>query len=154
MRVRVMNTVLEECVPILSVESSTNCPNVSNLNSPENVYQLMIEVFNLDIRTEEYVYLLTLNTKHNLIGVFEISHGLVDAALLCPREIYMKSLLCGACAIIIVHNHPSGIPEPSTEDVETCKRIKEIGDLIGIRMLDSIIVGQGKYISLKEKNVC
>lgn len=154
MRVRVMNTLLEEHVPMLSVESSTNCPSVSNLNSPENVYNLMTEVFNLDIRTEEYVYLLALNTKNHLIGVFEMSHGLVDVSLLRPREIYMKSLLCGACAIIIVHNHPSGNSDPSTEDMESCKRIKEVGDLIGIRLLDSLVIGQGNYTSLKEKNLC
>ena len=154
MRVRVMNTLLEEHVPMLSVESSTNCPSVSNLNSPENVYNLMTEVFNLDIRTEEYAYLLALNTKNNLIGVFEMSHGLVDVSLLRPREIYMKSLLCGACAIIIVHNHPSGNSDPSTEDMESCKRIKEVGDLIGIRLLDSLVIGQGNYTSLKEKNLC
>lgn len=96
-------------------------------------------------QTEEYLYMLALNTKGKPLGVFEISHGTVDSTFCNPREIFIKALLCGASGIVIVHNHPSGNTMPSKQDIESYDRLKEAGKLIGINVLDSVIVGESYY---------
>ena len=94
---------------------------------------------------EEMVYLLVLNSQQKLKGIFLVSQGTLDSAIVCPREILIRALLCGAASIIVTHNHPSGDVTPSKEDIESYKRLKDAGKLIGINVLDVIIVGDGYY---------
>ena len=91
-----------------------------------------------------------MNTKNKVIGVFEISHGNVNSSIVGTREIFQKALLANAVSIILMHNHPSGDPSPSREDIEVTRRIVEAGKIIGIQVLDHIIIGD-RYSSLKEK---
>ena len=79
------------------------------LNDSNKVVKLMHEVFSLDSRSEEYVYVLALDTKCNLLGIFEVSHGTVSQSMISNREIFIRLLLCGASCFIMVHNHPSGV---------------------------------------------
>ena len=102
-------------------------------------------VFRLNTHTEEYLYMIALDGKQKPLGIFEISHGIVNMTICNPREIFIKALLCGASGIVITHNHPSGDVTPSKEDIESYKRLKDAGKLIGINVLDSIIVGDGYY---------
>lgn len=97
--------------------------------------------------------LLMLNTKARLIGETDISKGTVNASLVSPRELFIEALQKNAVSIILLHNHPSGDPTPSKEDILITKRIKEAGSLIGIELLDHIIIGNNCYISLAEKNL-
>ena len=120
-------------------------------NSPESVVRLMNRVFQLGHRAEEYCYLLCFNTKSKLLGVFEVSHGTVNASLLSTREIFMRALLIGAVHVIVVHNHPSGDPTPSNDDISTSRKIKDAGQLLGVKLLDSIVVCANSYSSLKEQ---
>ena len=120
-------------------------------NSPESVFQLMNSVFKLGHQAEEYCYLLCFNTKSKLLGVFEVSHGTVNASLLSTREIFMRALLIGAVHVIVVHNHPSGDPTPSNDDISTSRKIKDAGQLLGVKLLDSIVVCANSYSSLKEQ---
>ena len=121
-------------------------------NSPENVYKLATKTLNLLEAAEEYVYLITLNNKNKLTGLFEVSHGTVNSSILSPREIYIRALLLGATNIIIFHNHPSGDPEPSKEDIRATKRLKAAGELLGVELIDHIIVGN-YYYSFREEQM-
>ena len=126
-------------------EKSCNCTGVETLNNPSLIAEMFNVVFRLDKQTEEYLYMLALTTKGKPLGVFEISHGMVNMTICNPREIFIKALLCGASGIIITHNHPSGDTTPSKEDIKSYNRLKEAGKLIGINVLDSIIVGDSYY---------
>ena len=126
---------------------------LSKVDSPKSIAKIMKDVFNHHLETEEIMYLICLNTKNNIIGIFEISHGTVNRALVSPREILMKALICGSTSIILAHNHPSGDPEPSQEDILLTKRIDEATRLIDISFLDHIVVGNESFISLKQRNL-
>ena len=102
----------------------------------------------MDKLTEEYLYALCLNAKNDIIAVFEVSHGIVNMTVSNPREIFQKALLANATNIILIHNHPSGDPTPSMDDINNKKRIKEAGDILGIKLLDSLVIGNKTYQSL------
>lgn len=145
MRITTYRTELDENKHnVLVKENSCNYP-VNVLNNPQAAAEMLNDVFRLNKQAEEHLYMIALNTKGKPLGVFEISHGTVNSALCTPREIFIRSLLCGASGIILAHNHPSGDITPSKEDIATHKRIKETGQLVGIELLDSIIVGDGYY---------
>jgi DNA repair protein RadC len=91
-----------------------------------------------------------MNTKNKIVGVFEISHGTVNASLVTPREVFQKALLANAVSIILMHNHPSGDSTPSQQDIEITKRLVEAGKIVGVDVLDHIVVGDN-YVSLKGK---
>ena len=95
--------------------------------------------------------LLLLNTKVKLIGETNISKGTVNASLISPRELFVEALQKNAVSIILLHNHPSGDPTPSKEDILVTRRIRDAGELIGIELLDHIIIGDNCYFSLREK---
>lgn len=120
------------------------------ISNPKQVADMFNEVFSLGIRTEEYVYLVCLNSHGDLICVFEVSHGTLNASFLQPREVFQKALLCGAESILLVHNHTSGSVTPSQADCMTTERIREAGELIGIPLRDHIIVTRTNYYSFYE----
>lgn len=135
---------------ILVKENSTNYTNVKLLSSPETIVEVMTKVFHLDKYSEEYVYMIALNSKCSAIGFFQISHGTVNSSLVQPREVLIRALLVGAAGIIICHNHPSGYPLPSEMDIQVTTKLKEACELIGIILHDHIIIGNGSYLSFKE----
>lgn len=100
---------------------------------------------------QERMKLLLLNTKSRLIGETEISKGTVNASLVSPRELFIEALQKNAVSIILLHNHPSGDPSPSREDVLVSKKVQEAGVMIGVELLDHIIIGDNCYVSLKEQ---
>ncbi len=102
---------------------------------------------------QEHMKLLLLNTKSKLIGESNISKGTVNATVISPRELFIDALQMGAVSIILLHNHPSGDPSPSKEDILTTRRIKEAGQLIGIELIDHIIIGNNCYMSFCEKGI-
>ncbi len=108
-----------------------------------------------DMRHErqEVMKLLMLNTKSRLIGESDISKGTVNASLITPRELFIEALQKNAVSIIILHNHPSGDPNPSREDRLITERIRQAGDLIGIELLDHIVIGNNCYISFSEQGL-
>ena len=99
---------------------------------------------------QESMKLLMLNTKGKLIGETYISKGTVNASLVSPRELFIEALEHGAVSIILLHNHPSGDPTPSQNDLSVTKRVKEVGELIGIELWDHIIIGNNCYFSFAE----
>lgn len=123
----------------------------SNCNSAENVAKIMEECFQMSDLPEEHVYAIALNTGNNIIGIFEISKGTVDASLLSAREILIRMLISGATYFLICHNHPSGRLKPSQDDINRTKEIVTAGTIIGVPLLDHLIIGNGEYISLREE---
>lgn len=104
-------------------------------------------------RKQERFYVMLFNTKQALIRDILISQGTVNAALATPREIFIEALRHQAVSLIVVHNHPSGDPEPSENDILLTRRIGESGNLIGIRLLDHVIIGDASYVSFKERGL-
>lgn len=99
---------------------------------------------------QEHLYVMFLDTKCKLIKDKLITAGTVNKSLISPREIFIESLRCGAVNIILVHNHPSGDPTPSREDITSTINIHSAGELVGVTLLDHIIIGDNIYSSLKE----
>lgn len=104
-------------------------------------------------KEQELVYVMLLNTKGVLIRDIMISQGTVNASVVSPREIFIEAVKHHAVSLVMIHNHPSGDPAPSREDIGLTKRVKEAGELLGIRLLDHIIIGDNSYISLKERGI-
>lgn len=137
---------------VLEKELSVNYPEVDKfMNSPEKVVRLAKGYLHIHENTEEYLYMLCMNTKLRLIGVFELSHGNVNSSVFSVREIFQKALLANAVSIILMHNHPSGDCKPSIEDIRATNRAIEAGKIIGVEVLDHIIIGHDSYCSLKER---
>ena len=153
MRVVKYKTVLtEKQRAVLEKEVSVNCPEVSRkMSSPENVAAFARHFLRLHEQTEEYLYMICANTKLNMTSVFELSHGNVNSSIVSIREMFQKALLANAVHIILIHNHPSGDPAPSREDVVVTERAVKAGELLGVNVVDHIIIGQPGYASLKEK---
>lgn len=99
----------------------------------------------------EMVILLCLDSKNQLLKETVLSIGTVNSSLLSPRELFLEALRHGAVSVILLHNHPSGDPDPSNEDLVVTKRIMELGRELQIPLLDHIIIGDKRYISLKQK---
>jgi len=123
--------------------------NNYRIKSPMDVSSLLME--DLRYKKKEYFNILLLNTKHELISIENISIGSLNASIVHPREVFQRAIKRSSSAIILAHNHPSGDPSPSNEDIKITKRLKEAGNIIGIEVLDHIIIGDGTYCSLKEK---
>lgn len=111
---------------------------------------LMNEMQNLP---QEVLKLVILNTKNVVISIKEVFKGSLNSSIVHPREIFSEALKKNAASIIICHNHPSGDPTPSKEDINITLRIKECGKIIGIELLDHVIIGNGNYTSMKEKSI-
>ncbi len=137
---------------VLEKEYSVNCPEVERkINSPEHVARLAKYHLRLHERTEEYLYMVCVNNKLIVTGVFELSHGNVNSSIVSVREMFQKALLANAVSIFIIHNHPSGDPKPSMEDIKVTERMVKAGELLGVQVLDHVIIGRPGYVSLKDK---
>jgi DNA repair protein RadC len=102
----------------------------------------------------EHFVTVLLDTKNAVIGVNTVSVGILDSALVHPREVYKAAILANAAAIVLAHNHPSGDPTPSAEDKRVTERLADVGKLLGIDVMDHIVLGdQGRFKSLKEMGV-
>ena len=97
---------------------------------------------------QETFRILLLNAKGDIISIETISAGELTSTLVHPREVFRPAVKKSAAAMVLVHNHPSGDPQPSSEDVETTFRLQECGRLMGIRVLDHLVIGDGTYISM------
>ena len=93
---------------------------------------------------------LALNTKNHVTAVLPVSSGSLNASIVHPRELFQRAILANAASIIVCHNHPSGDPTPSPEDIALTRKLVEAGQLVDIPILDHVILGYGKYSSFKE----
>lgn len=121
-----------------------------NIGSPKDIYKIVSEY--LDGVDREHLVLLTLDTKNKITSISTICIGSLNASVVHPREVFKPAILSNAASIILAHNHPSGDTTPSKEDISITRRIKDGGDLLGIKLLDHLIIGDD-YTSLKEKGI-
>lgn len=131
--------------------SSTLPEERKKINSPEDAATLVMEEMrHLD---REHFCVLLLNTKHQVMARETVSVGTLNTSVVHPRELFKSAIRRSASAIILVHNHPSGDPTPSREDVEVTRRMQEAGKIVGIEILDHIIIGDMKHVSFKAKGM-
>jgi DNA repair protein RadC len=104
-------------------------------------------------KKKEYFLALLLDTRNQLIRVAEISVGSLDSSIVHPREVFKEAISASAASIIFAHNHPSGDTEASEDDVRLTKRLAEVGEIMGIDVLDHIIIGDKSYVSLKREGL-
>ncbi len=121
-----------------------------DVKSPESVHELMRSM-NLHMSPVEEFWVICLDTKNRPCGMHMVSRGFIDSSMVHPRETFATAILNNAASIILCHNHPSGNPMPSQTDIDITRRLVEAGELLGIRVLDHIVIGDGIYVSLKEK---
>ena len=121
------------------------------LHSPESIYLYMKDI--LEMKTQEHIIALYLNTKGELIKRKTLFIGSLNSSLIHPREIFKYAVINSAATIILCHNHPSGDPTPSSNDIEITKVIHDSGKMMDIELLDHIIIGKEKYFSFKEKGI-
>ncbi|WP_274362618.1 RadC family protein [Paenibacillus thermotolerans] len=119
------------------------------IRSPQDVARLVTE--ELRYLKQEHFVCLFLNTKNHVIGKETLSVGSLNSAIVHPRELFRAAIKRSAAAVICVHNHPSGDPTPSKEDIELTNRLSEAGSIIGIDVLDHVVIGDNRYVSLKEQ---
>jgi DNA repair protein RadC len=115
------------------------------LHSPERVY----ESYGMRLRRarQELFFVLLLDSRHRLIREVEVSRGSLNQSLVHPREVFAPALRESAAAILVIHNHPSGDPDPSREDHEVTRRLAQAGEILGIRLLDHVVIGGEGYRS-------
>lgn len=122
----------------------------TRFTSAQQVYELFAD---LRFETKEHFITLHLDGKNRIVCFDRVSVGSLNQSIVHPREVFRGAILSSAAAIIMLHNHPSGDPTPSPEDRAITKRLTEAGDLIGIRILDHVIVGDGQYLSFAERGM-
>ncbi len=122
-----------------------------NISSPEAVYSYMLT--KMKSYQKEVFLCLHLDSKNNVISEDIVSIGTLNRSLVHPREVYKKAIKNGAAAILVVHNHPSGDVKPSQEDIQVTKRLKEVGGIMGIPLLDHIIIARDRRFSFREEGI-
>jgi len=131
------------------LRSRENC--IKKVGSPQDIANLMLpELKGLD---REYFKAVLLNTKNAVIKIVTVAIGSLNAALVHPRETFKSAIAVSAASIVLVHNHPGGDPEPSREDKELTLRFIQAGKLLGIELLDHVILGNGSFVSLRERGL-
>ena len=132
----------------LSVLSADEKPCI---RSPQDVSNLLMAEMR-DLK-KEHLRSLLLDSKNRVMKTCTVSIGILDSSLVHPREVFKDAIIASAAGIIVVHNHPSGDPSPSAEDRRITQRLHECGQLLGIELLDHIILGDNRFVSLKERGV-
>ncbi|WP_078598570.1 RadC family protein [Evansella clarkii] len=140
---------LEACMGLAKKLLKENFPEQYVIRSPEDARQYLIGRMKHLIQ-EEFV-VMVLNTKNHVLATKTIFKGTLNASIIHPREIFNFAIKKNGASIILAHNHPSGEVLPSPEDIEVTERLNEAGDVLGIDVLDHIIIGGNRYLSMQEK---
>lgn len=132
--------------------NNTTSNNIKTaIKNPQDVIKAVSS--RLKDKKKEHFLLLSLDTRNQLIDIQTISIGSIDCSVVHPREVFKAAITDLATSIILVHNHPSGIPEPSEEDIKLTRRLLEVSKIMDIQILDHIIMGNDSYFSMKEKGI-
>ncbi|WP_062308395.1 JAB domain-containing protein [Alicyclobacillus sendaiensis] len=136
-------------VRIALVREGSMASEVKQIRSAEDAYDILRE--SLDGIDREHVIVLLLNTKHVVTGINTVSIGSLDSSIVHPREIIKPAILGNSSAILLAHNHPSGDPEPSPEDIAVTRRVHEACKIMGIDLLDHLVIGDGRFVSIRAR---
>ena len=136
-------------VSIKMVKESSFLYQTRQILSPNDAYEMIKE--QLEGLDREQFIIACLNTKNEPTNITVVSVGSLNKAIVHPREVFKTAILSNAASIMAFHNHPSGETTPSQQDIQLTKRLYEAGELLGIKLLDHLIIGDGSFTSLKEK---
>lgn len=125
----------------LVCEKEYNIDGRKTYNAPEMIADFVGDQIGLRKAADEFVYIICFDSANHITGCFEASHGSMNASMFPVREICKKTLLLNAASVAVTHNHPSGITDPSNDDIICTKKIKEALDILGVQLLDHVIVG-------------
>lgn len=132
----------------LSLEGSQDQPSI---NSPEDAASLVL--YEMGALENEHLRVMLLDTRNRLIKIVEVYRGSLNSSFIRIGELFRAAIRANAAAIIVVHNHPSGDPTPSPEDVAVTKEIVNAGKVLDLEVLDHLIIGKNKFVSLKSKSL-
>ena len=121
------------------------------IHSPQDAADLLMP--ELRDEPQEHFKGIFLNRKNEVLKIRTITIGSLDASIITPRDLFRDAISMNSAAVIIAHNHPSGDPAPSREDIEVSKRLQQAGQMIGIEVLDHLVIGEGRWVSLKERGL-
>ncbi len=133
------------------LESYPESGKKPSIKTPDEVMSLVKS--RLRGKKKEHFLVLLLDTRGKLIKISEISVGSLDSSIVHPREVFKEAMSASAASVIFVHNHPSGDPEPSEDDIKLTEKLAQAGEIVGIDVLDHIIIGDKNYSSLKGKGL-
>ena len=136
-------------VSIQLIKEKSLSYETKRINCPQDAYNIA-EGFLSGVDREHFI-VMCLDTKNNVTALNTVSIGTLNSSLVHPREVFKAAILANSASVILVHNHPTGDPTPSREDREVTKRLCEAGKIMGIEVLDHIIIGDNRHISLKEQ---
>ncbi len=127
-------------------------PNINPIiTNPTEVVDLVMD--KMKMLDRERFEVIILDIKNRVLASEVVSIGSLNNSIVNPREVYKKAIKLSAASIIILHNHPSGDPTPSSEDISVTRRLVEAGEIIGINILDHIIIGHDRYVSFRERGL-
>ena len=136
-------------VSIKMIKEASFLYQTRTISSPKDAYEMIKE--QLEGLDREQFIIACLNTKNEPTNITVVSVGSLNKAIVHPREVFKTAILSNAASIMAFHNHPSGETTPSQQDIQLTKRLYEAGELLGIKLLDHLIIGDGTFTSLKEK---
>jgi DNA repair protein RadC len=147
---KLMNYSKAQLIDMLVKETATAITTPSDALAP-----ILETLESIKFKDVECFVCVTLNSSHKVIGSYVVSQGLVNRTLVHPREVFRPAIMDNATAVIIAHNHPSGSLEPSLDDRDITRRMKQAGDIIGINVLDHLIIAPSLngYFSFLEGNI-
>ena len=136
-------------VSIKMVKESSFLYQTRTISSPKDAYEMIKE--QLEGLDREQFIIACLNTKNEPTNISVVSVGSLNKAIVHPREVFKTAILSNAASVMAFHNHPSGETTPSQQDIQLTNRLYEVGELLGIKLLDHLIIGDRTFTSLKEK---
>ena len=135
-------------IKLVKKSKKYDCDNI--ISSPMNVDIIAREVLEIESECEEVCVVLALDKRNKIIGTFEVSRCSINSSIIHPREIFKRLILLNANGFIFLHNHPSGNVEPSFEDIKMSEQLKKSGEILGIELIDSCIVGN-EFLSMNQE---
>ena len=148
-----MKRVTKYDVRLVKESASLYNYDEKKLNNPYVVAKLLNEIFDMECLCEEHFVMLALDSKLRVVGAFDIHTGTINSSVVSIRSIFSRAIVCNANFIIVAHNHPSGVVKPSKEDISITGRIQEAGEILDIKLVDHIIIGEEDYYSFKNEGL-
>lgn len=140
-------------IPVYAVQlvrERSQSTEVRTIRGPANAYEILAGYLQPETLDREHFCILLLDTKNNVRGIHTVSIGTLNSSLIHPREVFKPAIPASANAVVLAHNHPSGDPEPSAGDWAVTRRLEQAGKLLGIEVLDHLVIGDGRFVSLRD----
>jgi len=142
---------IKACFELAKRENLETEEESFDIKNPEAVFKLISS--SIKDKAKEHFKLILLNTRNKMIGISTVSIGTLTTSLVHPREVFKDAITHSAASVILAHNHPSGDPEPSEDDLKITKKLVESGKILGIEVIDHIIIGKNNFYSFREKRL-